>query len=44
MLDRLFDDESRARLDDMEIVQPMLFCVQVALADAWRSLGESPIW
>ncbi|WP_307961974.1 acyltransferase domain-containing protein, partial [Salinispora arenicola] len=32
VLDRLFDDESRARLDDMEIVQPMLFCVQVALA------------
>lgn len=42
VLDRLFDDESHARLDDMEIVQPMLFCVQVALADAWRSLGVEP--
>lgn len=42
VLDRLFDDEPRARLDDMEVVQPMLFCVQVALADAWRSLGVEP--
>ncbi|WP_033667344.1 type I polyketide synthase [Salinispora fenicalii] len=42
VLDRLFDDEPRARLDDMEVVQPMLFCIQVALADAWRSLGVEP--
>lgn len=42
VLDRLFDDEPRARFDDMEVVQPMLFCIQVALADAWRSLGVEP--
>ncbi|MFF2806707.1 acyltransferase domain-containing protein [Streptomyces sp. NPDC058000] len=30
------------RLDDMDVFQPLLFCIQVALADAWRSLGVQP--
>ncbi|MGM9331605.1 acyltransferase domain-containing protein [Streptomyces murinus] len=30
------------RLDDMDVFQPLLFCLQVALADAWRSLGVAP--
>ncbi|QHC32565.1 type I polyketide synthase [Streptomyces sp. HF10] len=30
------------RLDDMDVFQPLLFCMQVALADAWRSLGVQP--
>ncbi|MGC0421807.1 acyltransferase domain-containing protein [Embleya sp. AB8] len=30
------------RLDDMDVFQPLLFCLQVALADAWRSLGVEP--
>lgn len=30
------------RIDDMDVFQPLLFCVQVALADAWRSLGVEP--
>ncbi|MER8120263.1 acyltransferase domain-containing protein [Streptomyces sp. NPDC094031] len=30
------------RLDDMDVFQPLLFCMQVALADAWRSLGVEP--
>ncbi|MFF3194061.1 acyltransferase domain-containing protein [Streptomyces misionensis] len=30
------------RLDDMDVFQPLLFSMQVALADAWRSLGVEP--
>jgi acyl transferase domain-containing protein len=30
------------RIDDMDVFQPLLFCMQVALADAWRSLGVAP--
>ncbi|WP_425585415.1 acyltransferase domain-containing protein [Streptomyces lunalinharesii] len=30
------------RLDDMDVFQPLLFSLQVALADAWKSLGVEP--
>ncbi|MET9364463.1 acyltransferase domain-containing protein [Streptomyces sp. NPDC006632] len=30
------------RIDDMDVFQPLLFSLQVALADAWRSLGVEP--
>ncbi|MGW1074046.1 acyltransferase domain-containing protein [Streptomyces sp. NPDC002537] len=30
------------RIDDMDVFQPLLFAIQVALADAWRSLGVEP--
>jgi acyl transferase domain-containing protein/acyl carrier protein len=30
------------RLDDMDVFQPLLFSLQVALADTWRSLGVEP--
>ncbi len=30
------------RIDDMDVFQPLLFCMQVALAEAWRSLGVEP--
>ncbi|MFD3660325.1 acyltransferase domain-containing protein [Streptomyces sp. NPDC058659] len=30
------------RIDDMDVFQPLLFSIQVALADAWRSLGVEP--
>ncbi|MFE3220835.1 acyltransferase domain-containing protein [Streptomyces antimycoticus] len=42
MVDQLLADEEHARLDDMEVVQPLLFAIQIALADAWRSLGVEP--
>ncbi|KUO12359.1 type I polyketide synthase [Streptomyces sp. DSM 15324] len=42
VLDELLAGPDRARLDDMEVVQPVLFAVQIALADAWRSLGVVP--
>lgn len=30
------------RIDDMDVFQPLLFSMQVALADTWRSLGVEP--
>ncbi|GHJ35502.1 type I polyketide synthase [Streptomyces sp. TS71-3] len=33
---------SDGRIDDMDVFQPLLFSLQVALADAWRSLGVEP--
>ena len=30
------------RIDDMDVFQPLLFSLQVALADAWRSFGVKP--
>lgn len=30
------------RLDDMDVFQPLLFSLQVALAELWRSLGVEP--
>ncbi|HEY8983158.1 MAG TPA: acyltransferase domain-containing protein [Streptomyces sp.] len=30
------------RIDDMDVFQPLLFSIQVALADVWRSLGVEP--
>ncbi|MFD8704092.1 acyltransferase domain-containing protein [Kitasatospora sp. NPDC059648] len=33
---------SEGRLDDMDVFQPLLFSLQVALAEAWRSLGVEP--
>ncbi|RSS59627.1 acyltransferase domain-containing protein [Streptomyces sp. WAC01280] len=30
------------RIDDMDVFQPLLFSLQVALADTWRSLGVEP--
>ena len=41
LLDVLADD-SGARLDDVDIVQPALFAVQIALAALWASRGVRP--
>ncbi|CAM5508225.1 hypothetical protein SALBM311S_05459 [Streptomyces alboniger] len=42
VVDELLADAAHARLDDMEVAQPLLFAVQIGLADAWRSLGVEP--
>jgi acyl transferase domain-containing protein len=42
VVDELLADAAHTRLDDMEIVQPLLFSLQIGLADAWRSLGVEP--
>ncbi|MBD0693702.1 type I polyketide synthase [Streptomyces sp. CBMA123] len=40
LVDQLLSPEGR--LDDMDVFQPLLFSLQVALAEAWRSLGVEP--
>ncbi|WP_326654951.1 polyketide synthase [Streptomyces sp. NBC_01750] len=40
LVDQLLDPDGR--IDDMDVFQPLLFSIQVALADAWRSLGVEP--
>ncbi|MFE2724100.1 acyltransferase domain-containing protein [Kitasatospora sp. NPDC059327] len=42
VVDQLLASPERSRLDDMEVVQPLLFCIQTALAETWRSLGVEP--
>lgn len=43
VLDQLLAAPADSRLDDMEIVQPLLFCLQTALARTWRTLGVEPV-
>ncbi|HEV2635642.1 MAG TPA: acyltransferase domain-containing protein [Actinocrinis sp.] len=40
LVDQLLSSDGR--LDDMDVFQPLLFSMQVALAAAWRSLGVEP--
>ncbi len=42
LLQVLDADEAQARLDQLDVVQPALFAVQVALAALWRSWGIEP--
>jgi thioester reductase-like protein len=42
LLEELSADESRSRLGELDIVQPTLFAMQVALARQWRSWGVEP--
>ncbi len=38
----LLADEQHSRLQDIDVVQPVLFAMQVALAALWRSWGIAP--
>jgi acyl transferase domain-containing protein/NADPH:quinone reductase-like Zn-dependent oxidoreductase/acyl carrier protein len=42
LLDEIQADDSTSRLDELDVVQPLLFAVQVALATLWRSWGIQP--
>nr|WP_275939224.1 type I polyketide synthase [Polyangium spumosum] len=42
VLAELHADESRSRLAEVDVVQPVLFAVEVALAALWRSRGLRP--
>ncbi|WP_082282916.1 type I polyketide synthase [Myxococcus hansupus] len=42
LAEELLAEESRSRLQDIDVVQPVLFAVQVALAALWRSWGIAP--
>ncbi len=41
-IDELGADPSASRLDDIDVVQPLLFAVEVALAAQWRAWGVEP--
>ena len=42
VIDTLFAEPERSRMDDPEILQPVLFSVEMALAALWRSWGVVP--
>lgn len=42
LMDALCADESISKLDDIDVVQPCLFAIQVALAALWQSWGITP--
>jgi acyl transferase domain-containing protein len=42
LLEVLQENEDPARLDEIDVIQPTLFAVEVALAELWRSWGITP--
>ncbi|RYG01299.1 MAG: type I polyketide synthase, partial [Chitinophagaceae bacterium] len=42
LIDRFNEDESSARFNDIDVVQPAIFAIQVALAELWQSWGIKP--
>src|SRR5262249_19260267 len=42
LIDELEGSTEKSRLDDVDVVQPAIFAIQVGLADLWRSWGIKP--
>jgi len=42
LLDELTADQSRSRLDQVDVIQPAILAIEVALAALWRSWGVEP--
>ncbi|HZO70840.1 MAG TPA: type I polyketide synthase [Ktedonobacteraceae bacterium] len=42
LINELLADEERSRLHEIDVVQPVLFAIEVALAALWRSWGIEP--
>jgi acyl transferase domain-containing protein/NADPH:quinone reductase-like Zn-dependent oxidoreductase len=42
LLKELFAEEEGGRLNEIDVIQPALFAIQVALAELWRSWGVTP--
>jgi acyl transferase domain-containing protein/acyl carrier protein len=42
LIEELTADEGQSRLEEVDVIQPAIFAVQVALAALWRSWGVEP--
>jgi len=42
LMDVLCAEQSESRLDEIDVVQPAIFAIQVALAELWQSYGITP--
>ncbi|MCP3097312.1 type I polyketide synthase [Myxococcus sp. K15C18031901] len=42
VLEELQAEEGRGRLQDIDVIQPVLFAMEVALAELWRAWGVEP--
>ncbi len=42
LLDEIHADAATSRLEEIDVVQPVLFAVQIALAGQWRAWGVEP--
>ncbi len=42
LLDQLQADEAHSRLHEIDVIQPTLFAIEIALATLWRSWGITP--
>jgi acyl transferase domain-containing protein/acyl carrier protein len=42
VIDRLFTNEAVSRVHEVDVAQPLLFAIAVALAAQWRALGITP--
>ncbi len=42
LIAELIADESKSRLNEIDVIQPALFAIEMALAELWRSWGVEP--
>jgi acyl transferase domain-containing protein len=42
LIEELHASDERSRLDEVDVIQPAMFAIQVALSELWRSWGVTP--